>query len=51
MAVTNDTDGSNRMADTVTTTVDGDAQDPIDPVEGATVGAEHAADAGDDDDE
>jgi hypothetical protein len=38
------------MPENVTTTVDGDAQDPIDTVEGATIGAEHAADANDDDD-
>jgi hypothetical protein len=39
------------MAEKVTTTVDGEAEDPIDTVEGAVVGAEHAADSdGDDED-
>ena len=39
------------MDENVTTTVDGDAQDPIDTVEGAALGAEHAADSGDDDED
>jgi len=39
--------GAMHMAEKVTTSVDGEAQDPIDTVEGAVVGAEHAADADD----
>jgi hypothetical protein len=39
------------MADKLTTTVDGEADDPIDTVEGAVVGAEQAADSDDQDDD